>query len=130
MNINGQPIAQCAQYHHINPENILVVYDELDLPVGHIKLKTDGGHGGHNGVRNIIQHTKQNTFYRLRIGISRPDYEDVGHYVLNKIPAQDKVLLEKTITHSIHALDSLLDNDENQYHQALATWSKTNQPED
>ncbi len=130
MNINGQPIAQCAQYHHINPENILVVYDELDLKVGQIKLKTEGGHGGHNGIRNLIQHTKQNRFYRLRIGIGRPEFEEVGHYVLGKIPPAEHAILDKTIDHSIATIEDLLSNRENQYHQTLAEWSKSNQPED
>ncbi len=127
MNINGKPIIECAKYHHIDPQQILIVYDELDLAVGQIKLKTDGGHGGHNGVRDFIQHGNQNHFYRLRIGIGRPQYEEVSHYVLGKIPNEDKSIINKGVELSIDKLNLLINDNEHQYHQELAAWSKSNQ---
>ena len=127
MNINGGPIQQCAHYHRIEPENILVVYDELDLTVGQIKLKQNGGHNGHNGVRDIQHHLQNKNFYKLRIGIDRPSRESVSNYVLGKPNATDTEKLKKTIAFSVKNLYYLLKNQENTYHQKLALWSKDNE---
>ena len=124
MNINGGPIIQCAQYHHIEPQHMLLAYDELDLHVGQVKLKTEGGHGGHNGVRDVLQHAKTANFYRLRFGIGRPYHEEVSHYVLGKIPSDELGLVQATIKMSVQKLPLLIDNNEKIYHQELAQWSK------
>jgi PTH1 family peptidyl-tRNA hydrolase len=84
MNRSGQSVGNLLRYHKFDPENILVVHDELDLPVGVVKLKKNGGHAGHNGLRDIIAHLGSNDFYRLRIGINRPlRGQDVVNYVLS-----------------------------------------------
>ena len=72
MNRSGQSVGKIARYYKILPEEILVVHDELDFNPGVVKLKKDGGHAGHNGLRDIIAHLGSNEFYRLRIGIGRP----------------------------------------------------------
>ncbi len=72
MNLSGQSVGKVARYYKLQPEEILVVHDELDFNPGIIKLKKDGGHAGHNGLRDIIAHLNSNQFYRLRIGIGRP----------------------------------------------------------
>ncbi len=72
MNRSGQSVGKAARYYKLQPEEILVVHDELDFNPGIVKLKKDGGHAGHNGLRDIIAHLNSNQFYRLRIGIGRP----------------------------------------------------------
>ncbi len=72
MNRSGQSVGKIARYYKLLPEEILVVHDELDFNPGIVKLKKDGGHAGHNGLRDIIAHLGSNQFYRLRLGIGRP----------------------------------------------------------
>jgi PTH1 family peptidyl-tRNA hydrolase len=84
MNRSGQSVGKVARYYKLHPEEILVVHDELDFNVGVAKLKKDGGHAGHNGLRDIIAHLGSNAFYRLRIGIGRPaPGKPVAEYVLS-----------------------------------------------
>ncbi len=72
MNRSGQAVGKVARYYKLMPEEILVVHDELDFDVGVVRLKKDGGHAGHNGLKDIIVHLGSKGFYRLRIGIGRP----------------------------------------------------------
>jgi PTH1 family peptidyl-tRNA hydrolase len=84
MNRSGQSVGKVARYYKLQPEEILVVHDELDFNVGVAKLKKDGGHAGHNGLRDIVAHLGSNAFYRLRIGIGRPSAgRPVAEYVLS-----------------------------------------------
>jgi PTH1 family peptidyl-tRNA hydrolase len=84
MNRSGQSVGNVARYYKINPDEILVVHDELDFKTGAMKLKKGGGHAGHNGLRDIISHLNSNDFYRLRVGIDRPSSShQVANYVLS-----------------------------------------------
>ncbi|MFA6053537.1 MAG: aminoacyl-tRNA hydrolase [Methylobacter sp.] len=84
MNRSGQSVGKVARYYKLSPEEILVVHDELDFDVGMVKLKKDGGHAGHNGLRDIIAHLGSKEFYRLRVGIGRPSKgEAVADFVLS-----------------------------------------------
>ena len=71
MNLSGFAVQRTADFHHIAPENILVVHDEIDLPLGIVRLKSGGGHGGHNGLRSIMEQLGSGAFARLRMGIGR-----------------------------------------------------------
>lgn len=83
MNNSGQAVVALCQFYKIKPEEILVAHDEMDLPSGTVKMKQAGGHGGHNGLRSIIQHVGAN-FQRLRLGVGHPGHKDqVLGYVLN-----------------------------------------------
>ncbi|GAA0609058.1 aminoacyl-tRNA hydrolase [Virgibacillus siamensis] len=73
MNLSGQSIRPLMDFYQIDPTDILVIYDDMDLPTGKIRLRQKGGHGGHNGVRSTIEHVGSKEFKRLRIGIGRPD---------------------------------------------------------
>lgn len=88
MNLSGISVQSCMQYHKIPPSAVLIVHDEIDLPTGVIKLKFDGGDGGHNGLKDIIRHLNTKQFYRLRVGIGHPgNRNDVVDYVLHS-PSQ------------------------------------------
>lgn len=122
MNTNGAPIASCARYHKITTPEILVVYDELDFPPGVIKLRENGSHGGHNGIKDIIQHTKENNFLKLRIGIGKPSTKSqTGNYVLQKPNEEDEKKINTCIDFSINNLHLLLEDKTNKYQQALAS---------
>ncbi len=99
MNRSGQGVQALASYYKILPSEILVAHDELDFPAGTVKLKTAGGHGGHNGLRDIISKLGgDKEFHRLRIGIGHPgDKNRVHDYVLGKPSVSDKKLIERSI---------------------------------
>jgi len=93
MNRSGQSVGKVARYYKLLPEEILVVHDELDFDVGVVRLKKDGGHAGHNGLRDIIAHLGSKEFYRLRIGIGRPAAgKVVADYVLS-MPSKSELQL-------------------------------------
>jgi len=96
MNNSGRAVSACLKYLKITPDSLLIVHDEIDLPVGTIKLKFDGGNGGHNGLKDVIEHIHTKQFYRLRIGIGRPTHsKDVIDYVLeNPSKADKKIIIE------------------------------------
>lgn len=109
MNHSGTPVRLVSQFYRIEPHELLVVHDDLDLAPGRIKLKTGGGHGGHNGLRDIIAHLSASEFHRLRIGIGHPGHKDqVLDYVLSKPSAQDRDAVLTAIERGIAVLPQLL----------------------
>ena len=90
MNRSGLPVAQMAKYYDIAPENILVFHDDIDLGAGKIRVKQGGGHGGHNGLRDIDRHIGKE-YWRVRIGVGRPDVrQDVDKWVLSDFTKQEQ----------------------------------------
>tara|TARA_R110002110_G_scaffold121431_1_gene297143 strand:- start:1294 stop:1878 length:585 start_codon:yes stop_codon:yes gene_type:complete len=109
MNLSGQSVAKIAQFYKIEPKSILVVHDELDLPPGIARLKLDGGHGGHNGLRDIISRCQSKQFYRLRIGIGHPGHrDDVHNYVLHKPKSDDRQLIIDSMDRALQVLPDIL----------------------
>jgi PTH1 family peptidyl-tRNA hydrolase len=98
MNLSGKSIAAALRYWKIEPEEMLVVHDELDLPPGVARLKFDGGHGGQNGLRDAIRLLGHGKFHRLRIGIGHPGHKDrVTPWVLGKPGAADEAMILRAI---------------------------------
>lgn len=98
MNRSGQAVAAIAKFYKIPLDEILIVYDEIDLPPGTVRLKKGGGHGGHNGMRDVISHLGSKDFLRLRIGVGHPGHSDqVSDYVLGKPSKADRRLIDDTI---------------------------------
>lgn len=110
MNKSGQSVGAIAQFFKIEPQQILVIHDELDLPAGVARFKTGGGHGGHNGLRDIIRALGNNqNFHRLRIGIDHPGHKDrVTGHVLGKPSAQDRERIEASIDASVKGIELAL----------------------
>lgn len=106
MNRSGQAVGALANFYKIPAEAILVAHDELDMEPGIAKLKIGGGHGGHNGLRDIISSLGNNkNFARLRLGIGHPgNAKDVANYVLKRAPQTEQTLLEETIYRATRAL--------------------------
>ncbi len=97
-------------YYRIAADSLLVAYDELDLPAGTVRLKQGGGHGGHNGMRDILRHLGDRDFMRLRIGIGHPGSKDaVTAYVLSRAPAGQEQAIMHAIGDAVGVLPDLLD---------------------
>lgn len=95
MNLSGQSVQALASYYKIPANAILVAHDEIDLPAGEARLKFDGGHGGHNGLRDIIRHLNTNQFHRLRIGVGHPgNSKHVADYVLKAPGKSERMLID------------------------------------
>jgi PTH1 family peptidyl-tRNA hydrolase len=109
MNRSGQAVAALANFFAIDPKGILVAHDELDLAPGIARLKIGGGHGGHNGLRDIIKSLGNcRDFGRLRLGIGHPGHaSEVVDYVLRKAPAAEQALLERSIDSSLDIIPDL-----------------------
>ncbi|MFT6390274.1 MAG: PTH1 family peptidyl-tRNA hydrolase [Cellvibrionaceae bacterium] len=123
MNLSGKALNAIAQFYKIPPESILVVHDELDLAPGVARLKIGGGHGGHNGLKDIIKSLANNKdFARLRIGIGHPDKTKlVSSYVLKKAPANEYRLIEDSIDNALRVLPLLVDGEWNKAMKELHT---------
>ena len=120
MNHGGQGIAAYANFYKIPAESILVAHDELDFPVDKIRLKVGGGHGGHNGLRDIIARLGNKQFLRLRIGIDHPgNSNQVTGYVLGKPSADDRISIQNTIEAAIKVTPLLVKGDQQQAMQTL-----------
>jgi PTH1 family peptidyl-tRNA hydrolase len=98
MNVSGRAVGAVAQFYKIEPAAILVVHDELDLPPGSAKLKLGGGHGGHNGLKDIIAQLGTKDFWRLRIGIGHPgERSEVVNYVLHPPRKEEQEMIDEAM---------------------------------
>lgn len=109
MNLSGESIRPLMEFYQIELENLLVIYDDLDLAPGKIRLRQKGGHGGHNGVRNTIDHLGTKDFNRIRVGIGRPTTNmPVIDYVLGTFSTEEKGEIEDSIKKSADACEEWL----------------------
>lgn len=120
MNRSGQAVIAVAMFYKIAPERILIVHDELDLPVGTVRLKIGGGHGGHNGLRNSMEHVGSGAFLRLRIGIGHPgDKSQVTNYVLHPPSRDEESLIRGGMSHALKVLPWVVSGDTDRAMQNL-----------
>jgi len=109
MNESGRAVAPLARFYQVQLERLLVVYDDLDLPLGAVRLRPEGGAGGHKGMRSIIEHLGGQSFPRLRIGIGRPPGRmDPAAYVLQDFSAEERPLLQETLEWVVIAIETWL----------------------
>lgn len=111
MNLSGTVIKKFASFYKIKPENILVIHDDLDLPVGKIKIKYKGSSGGHNGIKNIIENLKTENFPRFKIGIGKDDNINYIDYVVGKFSKNDLEKISKIFCFSSNVIDDFLNYD-------------------
>lgn len=110
MNLSGQSVSALATYYKIPSEAILIAHDEIDLLPGDIRLKFDGGHSGHNGLRNIIQHLHTNQFHRLRIGVGHPgSSKAVVDYVLKAPTKVERNLIDDALQNARRLLPLVME---------------------
>lgn len=109
MNRSGQAVRSALGFFNLTPSNMLVVHDELDLCPGTSKLKFAGGHGGHNGLRDIFSQVGSKDFYRLRIGIGKPiQASHTANYVLKAPSKSEQPLIDDSINQALHVLPHIL----------------------
>ena len=104
MNLSGEAVSAIMKYFKISLEDIVVVYDDLDIPIGKLRLRQVGSAGGHNGIKNIIAHVGSQTFNRIRVGIDRHKYMDVIDYVLSKFTKEEQPLINEAVEKASDAL--------------------------
>ena len=125
MNHSGDAVSQLARYYRIPLEEILVVHDELDLPVGAVRLKKGGGAGGHNGISDVIEKLGSPDFLRLRIGIGRPSHSDqVVSFVLKKAPKAEQELIDAAIRDALQHIDDIVHGQTQKVMNALHTHAR------
>lgn len=109
MNRSGQSVRAVIDWYKIAPGSILVIYDDMDLPVGRLRIRRSGSAGGHNGMKSIISHLGNQDFPRLRIGIGKSDgkKQTIGH-VLGKFAPEEKKVMQEVLDMSVNAVDKIL----------------------
>ena len=122
MNRSGEALGPLLRFFKIDPAAMLVAHDEIDLPPGGLKLKQDGGHGGHNGLRDTIRVLGTRAFGRLRIGVGHPGHkDDVVPYVLRVAPAAEQAEIDRALEHAAAAVPLLVQGDWARAYQRLHT---------
>jgi PTH1 family peptidyl-tRNA hydrolase len=121
MNNSGQPIRGLLDYYRLGVNELLVAHDEIDLPPGTVRLKEGGGHGGHNGLRDIVRHCGAD-FLRLRLGVGHPgDKDEVTNYVLKRASSDVEAAIERNIDDAMAVMPELVDGDINAAMKKLHT---------
>ncbi|MYL35951.1 aminoacyl-tRNA hydrolase [Pontibacillus yanchengensis] len=111
MNLSGEAIRPLMDYYNLSIDDIVIIYDDLDLPPGKIRLRKKGGHGGHNGIRSTIDHLGTKEFPRLRFGIGRPNGPmPVPDYVLGTFQKENIPTIKESIERAADACDSWMEN--------------------
>lgn len=109
MNLSGRPVGRLQRMYEIPPEQILVVYDDLDLPLGRVRMRPEGGSGGHKGMRSIIDVLGTQAFPRLRVGVDRPPGRmDPAEYVLRPFREEEQELLDEVLERAVAAIECWL----------------------
>ena len=104
-------LVELADFYDIDIEDLVVIYDDLDMPVGKLRLRQSGSAGGHNGIKNIILHTGSQNFNRIRVGIDRSKYIKVVDYVLSRFTKEENEAISQGIENAANAIIDYLDHD-------------------
>ncbi|MCU1636424.1 MAG: aminoacyl-tRNA hydrolase [Cryobacterium sp.] len=106
MNVSGGPVAALLRFYSLEPSRLIVVHDELDIPFDTVRLKSGGGHGGHNGLRDIIAATGGGDFTRVRVGIGRPPgRQSAADYVLRDFASAERAVLPNLLSDAADAVE-------------------------
>lgn len=109
MNLSGESVREAMDFYKIDPENILVIYDDISLKPGQLRLRGKGSAGGHNGIKNIILHMKTQEFPRVKVGVGeKPSRMDLADYVLSHFQGEDKKAVETAIPEAVNAVELFL----------------------
>ncbi|MBO5943779.1 MAG: aminoacyl-tRNA hydrolase [Clostridia bacterium] len=112
MNNSGEAVRECANFYKIKPENIIVIYDDISLDVGKLRIRRKGTDGGHNGIKSIIYHLNSDQFPRIKVGCGKkphPDY-NLADWVLSEFKKDEQKALEPALENACKAIELLLDN--------------------
>ena len=110
MNLSGEAVGEAARFYKLPPDHVLVVSDDVDLPLGKLRIRTGGSAGGHNGLKSVIQHLGTDQFPRLKVGVGgkpHPDY-DMADWVLGRLQGEDKKVMDEAVKRAADAVECLL----------------------
>ena len=111
MNLSGESIIKFKKFYKISPKNIIVIYDDMDLNIGDIRLKPKGSSGTHNGMKSVVENLKTEDFIRIRIGIGKPENKDeMINYVIEAIPKREKEILKQSVDKAANSVIEILNN--------------------
>ena len=112
MNLSGESVRELVDYYKIDEDELIVIYDDIDLDVGHVRLRRKGSAGGHNGIKNIIAHLGTEEFARIKIGVgAKPKGWDLVDHVLGRFSDEERVEVEKAIAKAADACVTLIEHD-------------------
>ena len=110
MNLSGEAVGEAARFYKLAPDHVLVISDDVDLPLGKLRIRAGGSAGGHNGLKSIIQHLGSDQFPRLKVGVGgkpHPDY-DMADWVLGKLQGEDKKVMDEAVRRAADGVEGLL----------------------
>lgn len=111
MNLSGTAVREFKNFYKVDSKNIIVIYDDLDIEPGSIKIRKKVGHGTHNGMKSVVSEIQTEEFPRIRIGIGNPEYKnDLLNFILTKIPEEDYKILEKSIKNAADSIEEIILN--------------------
>ena len=111
MNLSGKSIKRIMDFYKIDLNQLIVIYDDMDVEIGKIKLRKKGGPGSHNGMKSVCEEINSTDFIRVRVGIGKPEYKsDMLNYVVGKIPEEERKKLDKATTISADAVIEIIKN--------------------
>lgn len=112
MNLSGESIRELADYYKVDPENIIVIYDDISLAVGQLRIREKGSAGGHNGIKNIILHLGTQEFPRIKVGVGeKPKGWDLADYVLGRYSAEDRKIIDDAQKDAADAVKLMVSGD-------------------
>ena len=112
MNLSGESVRSIADYYKIEPEDIIVAYDDIDLEVGQIRVRRKGSAGGHNGIKNIISHLGTNEFPRVKVGVgAKPQGGDLVNHVLGHFSKEDEKKMDEVLDEAVAAVETIVTQD-------------------
>ena len=111
MNLSGESVREIVEFYQINPDEIIIIYDDIDTEKGNIRIRKKGSAGSHNGMKSIIENLKTNDFARIRVGIGQPQYKnDMINYVIGKVSQEERKILQEGINKAAEAVEDILKN--------------------
>lgn len=111
MNLSGESIKEACDFYNIAPEELIVIYDDIDIEKGKIKLRKKGGPGSHNGMKSVVQELGTTEFSRIRVGIGQPEFKnDMINYVIGKVPEEEQKVLQEGVKKAAEAVEEIVKN--------------------
>ena len=111
MNLSGEAIKEARDFYNVKPEEIIVIYDDIDIEKGKINLRKKGGPGSHNGMKSVVQELNTTDFIRIRVGIGQPEFKsDMINYVIGNVPEEEQKILQQGTKKAAEAIEEILKN--------------------
>lgn len=111
MNLSGESVRSIADYYKIDPEDIIIAYDDIDLEVGQLRVRRKGSAGGHNGIKNIIAHLGTNEFPRVKVGVgAKPEGGDLVRHVLGRFSKEEEKIMGQVLDLAVEAVEDIVSN--------------------